>query len=77
MSGYTFPNYPVIPVRTAYFDNCCRSIPCKLTACPQQFRSRCNACQGDGWTIEPDPTDGTAMTAMQVPCQYCYGTGKV
>lgn len=33
----------------------------------------CPECEGQGWTIQPDPRNGEAT---QVQCEACYGTGR-
>ena len=41
--------------------------------------SDCLACNGDGWTMEPDPNSPNmaAPEPMQVQCPECYGTGEI
>lgn len=33
---------------------------------------RCEVCDGQGWTTQPDPRNGDAT---QVQCEPCLGTG--
>ncbi len=36
----------------------------------------CPECGGLGWYYEP-VSDGEAIQAIQVQCEYCYATGEV